>query len=206
MARKLIEEYKKWGLEVNIAKTECMTVGGPQENIVLEDGSVIKNCDKYKYLGLKITNDGKLDEGIKDRIMQGRRATSMLNGVLWDQGISKTNKKNIYNTVVKSIITYGSEVWQLKSRTENMLLATEMDYWRRSAGKSKREQITNNRVREIMRAEHTIVDDIRTKQLIWFGHVQRMPDHRIPKQILLWTPRGRNKRGRPGGRRVWIKN
>ncbi|XP_030763072.1 uncharacterized protein LOC115887736 [Sitophilus oryzae] len=125
----------------------------------------------------------------------------MLNGVLWDQGISNANKKNIYNTVVKSIITYGSEVWQLKSRTENMLLATEMNYWRRSAGKSKREQITNNRVREIMGVEHTTVDDMRTKQLIWFGHVQRMPDHRIPKQILLWTPRGRNKRGRP--RRSW---
>ncbi|XP_030766933.1 uncharacterized protein LOC115890751 [Sitophilus oryzae] len=77
--------------------------------------------------------------------MQGRRAISMLNGVLWDEGISKANKKNIYNTVVKSIITYGSEVWQLKSRTENMLLATEMDYWRRSAGKSKRAQITNDR-------------------------------------------------------------
>ncbi|XP_030763131.1 uncharacterized protein LOC115887773 [Sitophilus oryzae] len=76
-----------------------------------------------------------------------------------------------------------------------------MDYWRRSARKSKREQITNNKVREIMGAEHTIVDDIRTKQLIWFGHVQRMPDHRIPKEILLWTPRGRNKRGRP--RRSW---
>ncbi|XP_030764607.1 uncharacterized protein LOC115888880 [Sitophilus oryzae] len=186
MARKLIEEYKKWELEVNITKTECMTVGGPQENIVLEDGSVIKNCDKYKkYLGLKITNDGKLDEGIKDRIMQGRRAISVLNGVLRDQGISKANKKNIYNTVVKSIITYGSEVWREKQNRENMLSATEMDYWRRSAGKTKREQITNNRVREIMGAEHTIVDDIRTKQLIWFGHVQRMPDHRIPKQILL---------------------
>ncbi|XP_030762136.1 uncharacterized protein LOC115886948 [Sitophilus oryzae] len=90
MARKLIEEYKKWGLEINITKTECMIVGGPQEYIVLEDGSVIKNCDKYKYLGLKITNDGKLDEGIKDRIMQGRG--TMLNGVLWDQGISKANK------------------------------------------------------------------------------------------------------------------
>ncbi|XP_030757309.1 uncharacterized protein LOC115883138 [Sitophilus oryzae] len=85
----------------------------------------------------------------------------------------------------------------VEKQNRELLLATEIDYWRRSAGKSKREQITNNRVREIMGAEHTIVDDIRTKQLIWFGHMQRMPDHRIPKQILLWTPRGRNKRGRP---------
>ncbi|XP_030752227.1 uncharacterized protein LOC115879471 [Sitophilus oryzae] len=115
--------------------------------------------------------DEKLDEGIKDRIMQGRRAISMLNGELWDQGIFKANKKNIYNMAVKSIITYGSEVWQLKSRTENMLLAIEMDYWRRSAGRSKREQITNDRVKEIMGAEHTIVDDIRTKQLIC-GHLE----------------------------------
>jgi hypothetical protein len=28
MTRKLIEEYRKWGLEVNIKKTEYMCIGG----------------------------------------------------------------------------------------------------------------------------------------------------------------------------------
>ena len=52
-----------------------------------------------------------------------------------------------------------------------------------------------------MGVTHTIIDDIKTKQLIWYGHVQRMAENRLPKQILTWTPHGRRKRGRP--RRSW---
>ncbi|XP_044760850.1 uncharacterized protein LOC123318297 [Coccinella septempunctata] len=197
MTRKLIEEYEKWGLELNIAKTQRMSIGGTREDVVLEDGRVIKDCEEYKYLGLKITRDGLMDEGIKERVVLGRKAISMLNGVVWDQRISKDNKKRIYNTIVRSMITYGSEVWRLKKRMENVLLATEMDFWRRAAGRSRTERIRNERIRDIMGIKHTIVDDIRTKQLVWFGHVQRMPEDRIPKQTLLWKPLGRNRRGRP---------
>jgi hypothetical protein len=48
---------------------------------------------------------------------------------------------------------------------------------------------------------HTITDEVRNKQLIWYEHAQRMADHRIPKQILNCQPRGRRKSGRP--RRSW---
>lgn len=201
MTRKLIEEYKNWGLEVNIEKTESMCIGGIPQKINLEDGRQINHCQEYKYLGMKLTHDGTLDTAIKDRNIQGRRAISMMNGILWDQSISKTNKQRIYNTILKSILTYGSEVWQIKQRSENMLLATEMDFWRRSAGISRRDHIRNERIREIMGAEHTIIDDIKTKQLIWYGHVQRMPNDRLPKQVLTWTPQGRRRRGRP--RKSW---
>lgn len=63
----------------------------------------------------------------------------MLNGILWDQNISKENKRRIYNTILKSIMTYGSEVWQIKKTTEKMLLTTEIDFWRRAAGISRME-------------------------------------------------------------------
>jgi hypothetical protein len=45
-----------------------------------------------------------------------------------------------------------------------------------------------------MDVTHTIRDDVRNKQVIWYGHVQRMADHRIPKQILNWQPRGTPRR------------
>ena len=202
MTRKLIEEYKKWGLEINIDKTKSMCIGGTPQNIILEDGKVIGHCDHYKYLGVNITQDGRLDAAIKNRNIQGRRAISMMNGILWDQTISKANKKLIYNTILRSIVTHSCEVWQMKQSTEKMLTTTEMDFWRRAAGKSRIERVRNERIREIMEVRHTIVDDIKTKQLIWYGHVQRMADNRLPKQILLWTPHGRRRRGRP--RRSWM--
>lgn len=201
MTRKLIEEYTKWGLEINLNKTEYMCIGGQQQNLHLENGQHIKQCEKYKYLGITLTNNGSLDDAIRERNTQGRKAITLLNGILWDKNISRENKIRIYNTIVKAIITYSSEVWPMKERTSKMLTATEMDFWRRSAGRSRMERVTNNRIREIMHVKHSIIDDIKNKQLIWFGHVQRMPETRIPKQISQWRPAGRRKRGRP--RKSW---
>jgi len=45
--------------------------------------------------------------------------------------------------------------------------------------------------------ERSILDDINTKQLKWYGHVQRMEEGRLPKQAMKCNPPGRRKRGRP---------
>jgi hypothetical protein len=46
-----------------------------------------------------------------------------------------------------------------------------------------------------------ILDDITGKQLIWYGHVERMDPTRLPKIMIQWKTKGRKKRGRP--RRTW---
>jgi hypothetical protein len=46
-----------------------------------------------------------------------------------------------------------------------------------------------------------ILDDITRKQLLWYGHVERMDPTRLPKIMIHWEPEGRKKRGRP--RRTW---
>jgi hypothetical protein len=48
----------------------------------------------------------------------------------------------------------------------------------------------------VMNVKTTIVEDIRTNQLRWYGHVVRMERERLPKQVLLWTPQGRRRKGR----------
>lgn len=201
MTRKLIEEYNNWGLEVNIKKTKYLSIGAPQSHLNLNDGQQIERCEEYKYLGVKITADGKMDSEIRTKINQGKKATAMLNSVLWDKNISNDNKHKIYNTIVKCVVTYGCEVWQFGAALERSLLATEMNFWRRSARRSRLERIRNDRIREVMNVNHTIIDDIRAKQLIWYGHMRRMTDERIPIKVFQWTLKGRRKRGRP--RRSW---
>ena len=44
---------------------------------------------------------------------------------------------------------------------------------------------------------------IQKKRLQWYGQVTRMPEDRIPKLIMEWTPTERRKRGRP--RKTWIE-
>jgi hypothetical protein len=48
-----------------------------------------------------------------------------------------------------------------------------------------------------MNVERSPLDDIKTKQLQWYGHVQRMDEGRLPKEVMKWRLLGRRKRGRP---------
>ena len=43
----------------------------------------------------------------------------------------------------------------------------------------------------------SLLDDIKTEQLQWYGDVQRMEKGRLPKEVMKWSPPGRRKRGRP---------
>ena len=42
-----------------------------------------------------------------------------------------------------------------------------------------------------MNVTRSVLDDIKTKQLQWYGHVQRMEEGRVPKEVMKWRPPGR---------------
>jgi hypothetical protein len=45
------------------------------------------------------------------------------------------------------------------------------------------------------------LDDITRKQLIWYGHVERMDPTRLPKIMINWKTEGRKKQSCP--RKTW---
>jgi len=67
-------------------------------------------------------------------------------------------------------------------------------------GKNKNED-----TKEIMgvKGKPDIMHIIEQKRLQCYGHVNRMPEERIPKLIMDWIPRERRKRGRP--RKTWME-
>jgi hypothetical protein len=48
-----------------------------------------------------------------------------------------------------------------------------------------------------MNVKRSLLDNIKTKQLQRYGHVQRMEEGRLPKEVMKWHPTGRRKQGRP---------
>ena len=48
--------------------------------------------------------------------------------------------------------------------------------------------------------KYTIVETIRLHRLLWFGHVQRMEENRIPKRVLCMNLETTRPRGRPRNR------
>jgi hypothetical protein len=71
---------------------------------------------------------------------------------------SQTKKKLMYQALAQSILLKGAETWALNTQQANKLLATEMDFWRISARKSRKEKVRNVTIREIMEAGKNILE------------------------------------------------
>ena len=80
----------------------------------------------------------------------------------------------IYNSMVKSVLTYGAETWSLYEDDRRITNGTERDALRLSARISKLDRKTNEYIGKKMDAQDTIMDEITRTQLIWYRHVERM--------------------------------
>jgi hypothetical protein len=49
-----------------------------------------------------------------------------------------------------------------------------------------------------MDAENMILDDITWKQLVWYGHVERMDPTRLPKIMFHWKKKKKKNEAVPG--------
>jgi len=174
MGRKIQEEYSKWGFTMNIAKTKYISLGTDTKHLEMDNGDIITGCAEFRYLGTIFTKDGRDTKYIRHRITQVRKIIGALNGVWWSKNITRNRKKMIYNSMVKSVLIYGAEIWSLYEDDRKRINATEMDALRRSARIPKLDRKTKVYVRGKMDAQDIILDDITRKQLIWYGYVERM--------------------------------
>ena len=99
MFRKLIEELGKWGLEINIEKTQYMAIGAHGRDLQTDKG-IVKYTKEYKYLGITFTDKGRDDQDIQNKIEKGKAI--IRHSVLWNDDITR------YSTV-----TCGAEAWTL---------------------------------------------------------------------------------------------
>lgn len=92
MVRKLVEEYD-WGLKINTTKTEYFVIGEATGNIQLEDKTETNKCNKYKYLGIIISQVGKCEDD--HRVTKGISAIQKFNYLLWSTQMTiRTKLKN----------------------------------------------------------------------------------------------------------------
>ena len=174
-----------------------MSLGTDTNHLELNNGDVITGCTQFRYLVSIFTKDGRDTKNIPHGITQTLEIVSALNGVWWPKGVTKNREKIIYNSIVKSVLIYGAESWSLYEGGRRGINGTGMDGLRRSARISELDRKANEHIREKMSQQDTIFDEITRKQLIWYGHVDRMDPTRLPKIMINWKPEGRKKRGRP---------
>ena len=103
----------------------------------------------------------------------------------------------VYNACVISTLLYGSDTWTTYARQERRLSTFHLRSIRRILGISWQDKVTNADV--LSRAGlPTMYTLLRQRRLRWLGHVRRMEDGSIPKDIVYGElALGRRTTGRP---------
>ena len=152
----------------------------------------------FVYLGSAISDTLSLDAELNRRI--GKAATTMtrLTKKAWNNSkLTVRTKIQIYRACVLSTLLYGSESWTLRARQARKLSAFHMRILRRILNITWQDKVPNNTVLE--RAGCTSMFTLlKQRRMRWLGHVVRMDDGRIPKDLLYGElVQGKRATGRP---------
>jgi hypothetical protein len=99
--------------------------------------------------------------------------------------ISRSRKLQVYNTLVRPVVTYGSESWSLTMEEERALAVFERKMLRKIYGPVKENEIWRIRQNDELEAtikRGNIIRFIKRQRIRWLGHVVGMQDTAIPKK------------------------
>jgi len=191
------------GLKININKTEVEVISKKDITInITINNTQLNQVENFVYLGGKISQKGSCTDDVKHRIGKALGTVQHLNDIWSSKDITPTTKMQLYNTLILSILMYGSETWTLKKEDENRLLVFEMACLRKIMGVSRLDKIRNSTIRNSLNVNHDIIAQIRQKRLRYFGHIMRMNPERLPYLTLNGMVQGNRLRGRPAKR--WL--
>lgn len=199
---------RRFGLTINVRKTQilCLPVHGipaiPPSIIV--NGNNLEVVDSFTYLGSNVATDCSLDTEITSRIAKATQAFGALHSKLWNKrGIRCQTKLQVYQSVVLSTLLYASETWTYYRRHIRMLDRFHQSCLRKILHIRWQDRISD--VEVLQRANTTGIEAMLMKvQLRWAGHVVRMDDKRLPKQV--FYSQIKNAKREPGGQKQRYKD
>ena len=192
----LASDAAKIGLKINCNKSEIMKKFQPVSVPISVDGVNLKEVEQFTYLGCNITNDGDIRNEINIRIGKAGAAFRNMSKVWSNRIISLRTKIRLYDSIVTSILLYGSESWKGLKEIEERVRIFESGCLRRIMNVRWYEHVSENEIRR-RSGLRSIIERIKENRWKWYGHVLRMPESRLPKQTTQWNPVGSRRRGRP---------
>ena len=137
-------------------------------------GKTLKNVFLFKYLGSLFAADGSHKPDVKRRIAMAMNRMGQLRHV-FNASLPFNLKMKIYKTAVCSLLTYGSEAWNLDESTLAMLNGANARCLSRFTGKDAHaEASARSRSFDLTLA-------IRKRRFKWLGHILRMQGSRLVK-------------------------
>ena len=182
MLDSLHQACRLFGLTISQKKTEIMGQGVPTAPQIMLNGQVLKTAECFTYLGSAIS--ASLDAEISARIAKAATAFGKLTARVWqNKHLTVRTKCRVYQTCILSTMLYGCETWTTYAKQERRLNSFHQRCLRKILGISWQDRISNETV--LTRSgQHSMPTILGSRRLRWLGHVDRMSDHRLPKQVL----------------------
>ena len=191
-----------FGLTISTAKTEVLFQPAPGSEFIPPkihcNGKLLPTTEAFIYLGSTLSRQANIDKEIARRLAKASVSFGSLREKVWEKsGISITTKLKVFKAVVLPSLLYGCESWTVYARHAKKLNSFHMRCLRSILRIKQEDKIPDTEVLELAKAE-SVFFLLKRAQLRWAGHVFRMEDSRIPKQLLYSElASGSRKRGRP---------
>ena len=154
--------------------------------------------ENFKYLGSNISSKLTTDPEINARIGQATGVLSKLSKrVFTNKNLTLKTKIKVYQACVLSTLLYGSETWTTYAKQETKLNVFHIRCLRKIMNISWEDKKTNTEILD-KAGSTTGSAMLSTRRLRWLGHVRRMDNGRLPKDLLYGQlEQGTRLKGRP---------
>ena len=165
---------------------------------ILVKGQRLQAVDKFTYLGSTLSRRINIDDEIKNRIAKASSAFGRLRKKMWERrGISQSTRVKVCKAVVLTTLLYGCEAWTVYRRHEKQLQQFHTQCLYRILNIRWNDFAPDSEVLERGNLP-SVITMMRKAQIQWAGHVSRMADSRIPKQLFYGQLKnGQRKIGAP---------
>ena len=175
---------------MNTGKTEVMhrlpDSESPVQGISIR-GNNLNEVQDFTYLGSILSSNCTLDREINNRISKASGAFGQLSSRIYlNHNIKLATKIKVYQAIVISILLYGSESWSLYSKQLKMLNTFHLRCLRRILKITWKDKIPNNDVLSRCGCK-SIQSIVAERTLRWAGHMQLMPEERLPKAVFFFS-------------------
>ena len=145
----------------------------------------IEEVKHFKYLEVFLTNEVSLDTEVNARVKKASMAFRRLNKLIWYQPAIKCSTKcRLFKAVILPVLLYGSESWAPLNHHLQRLNTFVNQCLQTILGLSLFDKIRNTEIRNRANIER-IETLLQRRRLRWLGHIQRMENSRLPKQLVV---------------------
>ena len=100
------------GLSKHTCKTKLLKINTTNNSPITLGGKELEEVEAFTYPGSIVNKHGGTDTDVKETIGKARAVFLQLRNIWNAKAISTHTKLRIFNSIVKSVLLYGSETWR----------------------------------------------------------------------------------------------